>query len=199
MRRRAAQSLPNLLPRDGPTALTRHPPGSNTRFSQSSGLGLPVRGISTSRWCRYTRCVSDDTGRTSRIIRLARHLELARGETLAIRDLGVWEYDVLAALRASGGRYELPPGELITQTQVSSGTMTNRIDRLDRRGYVTREPDPADRRGVLVRLTVSGRKKIDAVAAELTKAEAVIWRSVPGRKGEELDGAVRELLASFDR
>ena len=77
--------------------------------------------------------------------------------------------------------------------------MTNRVDRLSRRGYVTREPDPADRRGVLVRLTVSGRKKIDTVAAELAKAEAVIWRSVADRKTQQLDGTVRELLASLDR
>jgi DNA-binding MarR family transcriptional regulator len=143
--------------------------------------------------------VDDATGRTSRVLRLARHLELARRETLVARDLDVWEYDVLAALRASGNRYELSPGELIEQTQVSSGTMTNRIDRLDRRGYVTREPDPADRRGVLVRLSVSGRKKIDTVAADLAKAEAVSWQQLGERKREQLDGAVRELLASFDR
>ena len=77
--------------------------------------------------------MDDATGRTSRVIRLARHLELARRATLAARDLDVWEYDVLVALRSSGSRCELTPGELITQTQVSSGTMTNRIDRLDRR------------------------------------------------------------------
>jgi DNA-binding MarR family transcriptional regulator len=143
--------------------------------------------------------VDDATDRTSRLLRLARHLELARGETLATRDLDVWEYDVLAALRASGGRYELSPGELIAQTQVSSGTMTNRIDRLDRRGYVTREPDPADRRGVLVRLTVSGRKKIDVVLAELAKAEAVIWQQLGERKRTNLDDAARELLATLDQ
>jgi len=143
--------------------------------------------------------VDDATDRTSRLLRLARHLELARGETLATRDLDVWEYDVLAALRASGGRYELSPGELILQTQVSSGTMTNRIDRLDRRGYVTREPDPADRRGVLVRLTVSGRKKIDVVLAELAKAEAVIWQQLGERKRTNLDDAARELLATLDQ
>jgi DNA-binding MarR family transcriptional regulator len=142
--------------------------------------------------------MDDGINRTSRVLRLARHLELARRETLIARDLDVWEYDVLAALRASGNRYELSPGELMAQTQVSSGTMTNRIDRLDRRGYVTREPDPADRRGVLVRLTVSGRKKIDAVAAELAKAEAVIWQQLGERKRINLDDAVRDILAPFD-
>lgn len=143
--------------------------------------------------------MDDDTDRTSRVIRLARHLELVRREILAARELDLWEYDVLAALRSSVPPYELSPGVLVEETLVASGTMTNRVDRLSRRGYVTREPDPADRRGVLVRLTVSGRKKIDTVAAELGTAEAAVWRSVGGRKSEQLDGAVRELLASLDR
>lgn len=142
--------------------------------------------------------MDDATDRTSRVIRLARHLELARRATLADRDLDVWEYDVLVALRASGSRCELTPGELITQTQVSSGTMTNRIDRLDRRGYVTREPDPDDSRGVRVRLTASGRKKIDAAAADIAKAEQAIWQQLGERKRINLDDAVLDILAPFD-
>jgi DNA-binding MarR family transcriptional regulator len=143
--------------------------------------------------------MDDGIDRTSRLIRLARQFELVRREILAARELDVWEYDVLAALRSATPPHELSPGALVDETLVASGTMTNRVDRLSRRGYVTREPDPADRRGVLVRLTVSGRKKIDTVAAELAKAEAVIWRSVADRKTQQLDGTVRELLASLDR
>jgi DNA-binding MarR family transcriptional regulator len=138
--------------------------------------------------------MDDASGRTSRVIRLARHLELARRDILAARDLDLWEYDVLAALRASGSPYELSPGTLIEQTQVSSGTMTNRIDRLDRRGWVTREPDPDDHRGVRVRLTLSGRRKIDAVAADLAKDEHAAWRRLGERKGAQLDVTVRDLL-----
>ena len=99
--------------------------------------------------------MDDATGRTSRVIRLARHLELVRREILAARELDLWEYDVLAALRSAMPPYELSPSALVDETLVASGTMTNRVDRLSRRGYVTREPDPADRRGVLVRLTVA--------------------------------------------
>src|SRR5450432_975214 len=138
--------------------------------------------------------MDDGIDRTSRLIRLARQFELVRREILTARELDVWEYDVLAALRSVTPPHELSPGALVDETLVASGTITNRVDRLSRRGYVTREPDPSDRRGVLVRLTVSGRKKIDAVAAELAKAEAVIWRSVADRKTQQLDGAVRELL-----
>jgi DNA-binding MarR family transcriptional regulator len=143
--------------------------------------------------------MDDGIDRTSRVIRLARQFELVRREILAARELDLWEYDVLAALRSAASPHELSPGALVDETLVASGTMTNRVDRLSRRGYVTREPDPADRRGVLVRLTPSGRKKVDSVAAELAKAEALVWQRVAGRKSEQLDGTVRELLATLER
>ncbi|HTC68214.1 MAG TPA: MarR family transcriptional regulator [Acidothermaceae bacterium] len=143
--------------------------------------------------------MDDGLDRTSRVIRLARQFELVRREILAARELDLWEYDVLAALRSALPPHELSPGALVDETLVASGTMTNRVDRLSRRGYVTREPDPADRRGVLVRLTVSGRKKVDSVAAELAAAEAAVWQHVAGRKSEQFDGTVRELLATLDR
>ncbi len=142
--------------------------------------------------------MDDASGRTSRVIRLARYLELARRDCLAARDLDLWEYDVLAALRASGSPYDLSPSALVEQTQVSSGTMTNRIDRLDSRGYVTREPDSDDRRGVRVRLTVSGRRKIDAVTADLAKNEHALWHGLGERKGAQLDITVRDLLEQLD-
>src|SRR5690606_12018244 len=66
----------------------------------------------------------------SRISRLARHLELARRAAFASRGLEPWAFDVLSALRRAGAPYELTPGVLMSQTLVSSGTMTNRIDRL---------------------------------------------------------------------
>ena len=142
--------------------------------------------------------MDDDINRTSRVIRLARHLELARRDVLAFRELDSWEYDVLAALRAAGAPHELSPGALLNETLVASGTMTNRIDRLSRRGYVTREPDPADRRGVLVRLTVSGRKKIDMATADLATAEALAWQRLGARKTDQLDAAVEELIAHLE-
>ena len=70
-----------------------------------------------------------------------------------------WEFDVLAALRRAGAPDTLSPGQLIKETMVTSGTMTNRIDRLTARGLVTREDHPDDRRVVLVRLTDEGRRR----------------------------------------
>ncbi len=105
---------------------------------------------------------------------------------------------MLAALRDAGLPHELSPGALMVETQVASGTMTNRIDRLSRRGYVTREPDPADRRGVLVRLTLSGRKKIDLAAADLATAESLAWQRLGTRKTDQLDAVVTELVADLE-
>ncbi len=82
----------------------------------------------------------------SRVTRLARHLDLARRQAFAAHGLETWEFDVLSALRRSGTPYELSPGRLIRETMVTSGTMTNRVDRLTAKGLVARQPDPGDRR-----------------------------------------------------
>lgn len=89
----------------------------------------------------------------SRVSRLARHLDRARRLAFSEHQLEPWEFDVLTSLRRAGAPYQLSPGQLLTQTLVTSGTMTNRIDRLTKKGLVERLPDPSDRRGVLVRLT----------------------------------------------
>ncbi|MEJ7832579.1 MAG: MarR family transcriptional regulator, partial [Nocardioides sp.] len=98
----------------------------------------------------------------SRIHRLARHLDLARREAFSAHGIESWEFDVLAALRRTGAPYELSPGRLLRETLVTSGTMTNRVDRLATRGLVERYPDPEDRRGVIVRLTGEGRTTVDS-------------------------------------
>src|SRR6478609_1343015 len=97
----------------------------------------------------------------SRVSRLARHLDRARSAAFAEHGLESWEFDVLSALRRAGAPYELSPGQLVTQTLVTSGTMTNRVDRLTARELVQRLPDPRDRRGVIVRLTPAGRATVD--------------------------------------
>ena len=142
--------------------------------------------------------MEDTEAATTGVIRLARHLELARRETLAARELEVWEYDVLLALRTTEEKAGLSPGALISATQVASGTMTNRIDRLARRGFVTREPDPADRRGVLVRLTSTGRRRVDQARGDVRKVEAQMLDPLGVRKRKQLGAAVVDALGVFD-
>jgi len=134
----------------------------------------------------------------SRISRLARHLDRERRAAFAAHDLESWEFDVLAALRRQGPPYELSPGALLRATLVTSGTMTNRIYRLERAGLVRRRPDPQDKRGVLVRLTASGRSRIDAALADLLEAEQALLAGLPETSRHTLASLLRVLLAPFD-
>jgi len=135
----------------------------------------------------------------SRISRLARHLDLARGSAFAQHELEGWEFDVLSALRRSGEPYQLSPGQLVTQTLVTSGTMTNRVDRLAQRGYVERSPDPTDRRGVIVALTPAGREVVDAAMADLLDRERDLLSQLPDAETDHLAVTLRGLLQPFDR
>ncbi len=134
----------------------------------------------------------------SRVSRLARHLDRARSAAFAERDLETWEFDVLSALRRAGAPYELSPGQLVTQTLVTSGTMTNRVDRLTARGLVQRLPDPRDRRGVIVRLTRTGRRTVDDAFAGLLDRERALLGELDGRDREALASLLRRLVLPFD-
>jgi DNA-binding MarR family transcriptional regulator len=134
----------------------------------------------------------------SRISRLARHLDRARRTAFAGHRLDSWEFDVLSALRRQGPPYQLSPGALLRATLVTSGTMTNRIDRLAESGLVRRQPDPQDKRGVLVTLTAEGRSRVDAALADLLGREEALLAGLDPRERQLLAGLLRVLLAPFD-
>jgi DNA-binding MarR family transcriptional regulator len=134
----------------------------------------------------------------SRVLRLARHLDLARGAAFAEHDLEVWGFEVLSALRREGAPYELSPGQLVAQTMVTSGTMTNRVDRLVARGLVSRGPDPHDRRGVKVTLTTAGRTVVDAAMADLLDRERNLLNELPASERSHLAALLRRLLSPFE-
>ena len=135
----------------------------------------------------------------SRVSRLARHLDLARREAFAAHDLEPWEFDVLAALRREGAPYTLSPGRLLQVTLVTSGTMTNRIDRLEAKGLVGRVPDPNDGRGVQVVLTDAGRARVDDALTDLLAHEREILSALPAHDRDELADLLRRLTVPFDR
>jgi DNA-binding MarR family transcriptional regulator len=134
----------------------------------------------------------------SRVSRLARHLDRARRAAFAAHGLEAWEFDVLSALRRQGAPYQLSPGALLRATLVTSGTMTNRIDRLAGRGLVRRHPDPQDKRGVLVELTGTGLRGVDAAMTDLLDRERGLLAALPAGEQQELAGLLRVLLAPFD-
>jgi DNA-binding MarR family transcriptional regulator len=134
----------------------------------------------------------------SRVTRLARHLDRHRGAAFAAHGLEAWEFDVLAALRRAGPPYELSPGQLTAETLVTSGTMTNRIDRLEGRDLVRRRPDPADGRGVIVRLTDEGRALVDTALQDLLARERGLLAELDEESVASLAAALRRLVAPFD-
>ena len=96
-----------------------------------------------------------------RIQLLGKLMQRSAEQALRPLKLKLWEYDVLSALRRKGKPYEQPATELARLTMLTSGAMTNRIDRLEAKGLVERTTDPHDRRGVNVRLTKRGLRTID--------------------------------------
>lgn len=134
----------------------------------------------------------------SRITRLARQLDIARRSAFADHGLETWGFDVLAALRRAGAPYQLTPGQLIHENLVTSGTITNRLDRLEEDGLVTRHPDPSDGRGTLVRITDKGIKLIDAALASLLQREKDLLKSLEPEAQSMLANLLSSILASLE-
>jgi DNA-binding MarR family transcriptional regulator len=134
----------------------------------------------------------------SRVSRLARHLDRARDRAFSAHGLAVWEFDVLVALRRAGPPYRRTPGQLLGETLVTSGTMTNRIDRLERRGLVVRVPVPDDRRGTWVALTDDGRRLVDAALTDLLAEERALLAGLSDPERDALAASLRHLLLRFE-
>jgi DNA-binding MarR family transcriptional regulator len=135
----------------------------------------------------------------SRVDRIGHHLEAARRAAFAEHGLEPWEFDVLAALRRAGTPYELSPGRLLRETLVTSGTMTNRVDRLASRSLVERLPDPGDRRAVRVRLTAQGRRAVDGALSTLLEAERALLATLGPAEQGRLAALLRRLAIGVEQ
>ena len=125
----------------------------------------------------------------------------SRDATRALEPLGLelWEYDVLAALRRQGKPFTLPATRLARETELSSGAMTNRIDRLEDRGLVARETDKEDRRSILVTLTAEGRKIIDEAISHRLDAARISLGNLKASERRELADLLRRVVLSSER
>lgn len=149
---------------------------------------------------RHERPELDPTplGISSRLLMLYKHLEQSTDRALAPFGLTLWQFDVLAALRRSGEPFRLSPTQLIRSMTISSGAMTNRIDRLEEMALVQRLDDPEDRRGVLIALTFEGRRIVDqAITARLEEAKRLFVPFSP-EETATLTNLLRQLLLFFD-
>jgi DNA-binding MarR family transcriptional regulator len=138
-------------------------------------------------------------GIVDRINGLRRRLHRMLDETLADFGLSTGEWKVLTHLQLDGPPYRKSAGKLAKWAELSSGAMTNRIDRLETDGLVRRLPDPDDRRGVLVELTDKGRKAWeDSVSAQAEK-ESLIAAALSDKEKKQLNALLRRLMREFER
>ncbi|SCE88835.1 DNA-binding transcriptional regulator, MarR family [Micromonospora purpureochromogenes] len=133
-----------------------------------------------------------------RIYRLARIVGDAQERVYADWGIGRGEFDVLAALRRSGEPYTLAPKELAAALMLTSGGMTGRLDRLERAGLLRRAPDPADRRGLRVTLTDTGRRAVEEAAEAGLTVQRRILDALPPADQTRLGDLLRALLAAAE-
>ena len=140
-----------------------------------------------------------DTASLGVVIRImGLYRRFLRDATAALEplDLELWEYDVLSALRRQGRPFMLSATQLARQTDLSSGAMTNRIDRLGERGLVRRSQDEVDRRGVNVSLTVRGVREINrAIQHRLDAAERSL-SALSEEEHQQLAALLRKVVLS---
>jgi DNA-binding MarR family transcriptional regulator len=138
-------------------------------------------------------------GIVDRMNGLTRRFKRSLNDVIVEHGLTYEEWDVLGALRRAGPPFRRSAGELAKMSELSSGAMTNRLDRLEKAGLVQRLADPDDRRGVLVELTEAGQKKwLESTGAE-AEQEALIGAALTKSEKEQLNSLLRRLMREFER
>ena len=131
-----------------------------------------------------------------RISRLSRLIERRLEENFARFGIESWMYDVMATLRRAGEPFELSAGDLVRQAMVTTGAITNRIDKLEQRGFVERA-SANDRRKVIVRLTPSGYETVERVVEAHLDGERELLATLSPRQRDELQKLLRTMLVSL--
>ena len=133
-----------------------------------------------------------------RVARISSHLQ--RHAQGWLEPLGLtWEtFSLIAALRRAGPPYEQRPSDLLRLTLLTSGAMTNRIDRVQARGWIQRLPDSNDRRGVIVKLTPSGRALADKAIARHFEAAAELLEFLKESERTQLQALLSSVLVKLE-
>ncbi len=138
-------------------------------------------------------------GIVDRIGGLSRRLHRMFHDTLAEVGLNEGEWKLLRALDALGPPYTSSPGVLAGKVELSSGAMTNRLDRLEEAGLVRRLPDPHDRRGVHVQLTDEGQARYRESVSMQSAKEALVASALGREEQLQLNRLLRRLMIAFER
>lgn len=133
-----------------------------------------------------------------RLARVSHHLSRAHANTFDKHGLNASSFDVLATLRRAGAPFTLSPKQLLARTMVASGTMTNRLDRLELAGLVHRLPNPEDRRGYAIQLSDKGKHVIDATVTDHCKTQQHLTRGLKDEEREALNTLLTKWLAQFE-
>jgi DNA-binding MarR family transcriptional regulator len=137
-------------------------------------------------------------GIIGRLSRLERLIDEQMKAVCARFNLERWGFDVLASLRRAGKPHQLTPTQLYSSLMLTSGAMTNRVDRLQAAGLVERLHDPADRRGVLVSLTKDGLKLIDKAVTAHMEVEETMLASFSFKDREKFSELLRTLSQDLE-
>ena len=137
-------------------------------------------------------------GIVDRINGLSRRIKRMMEETLTERALTWGEWRVLGLLRHSSPEYRRSPGYLAVHAELSSGAMTNRLDRLEEAGLIRRQPDPRDRRGIQVELTEAGIKAYDESTAAQAAKEALVASALNAKEKEQLNTLLRRVMVTLE-
>ena len=137
-------------------------------------------------------------GVIGRVARLYLAYQRGMHKTFAEFGLNAAKFDVLATLRRSGAPYTLSPGDLLKATMVASGTMTNRIDRLEADGLVKRAVNPEDSRSFLVGLTEEGFAVIDRAVTAHVQTQARLLEGMSAHEVEAFSALLGQALAAAE-
>jgi len=137
-------------------------------------------------------------GLIGRLKRLSLCLTREMEKTWADYDLNSASFDVLATLRRSGPPFSLSPGDLIASTMVTSGTMTNRIDQLEKAGLVARVQNPEDGRSFLISLTGKGFDVIDAAVEAHVETQRKLVSGLTQDERRRLNALLKTFLVDFE-
>jgi DNA-binding MarR family transcriptional regulator len=153
---------------------------------------------SLTRWAREIPDLDTTTeGIVERIEILGKAFELSLQETLTQYGLDRRSYHLLGSIRRNGPPYRRTPGQLAAGVRLSSGAMTNRLDRMEAAGLIRRLPDPNDRRGTLVEPTEAGHAIWDQTTGTQARREALIASVLDPAEREELHRLLRRLMRAF--
>jgi DNA-binding MarR family transcriptional regulator len=147
----------------------------------------------------FPRVDTEVEGIVDRIGGLNRRIRREMEQTLADFGLNFGEYKVLAVLRFGGPPYCRTPGELSKMEEISSGAMTNRLDRLEQAGLIRRHPDIADRRAIQVELTPKGKQVYEKAFAAQAEKEELVASALTKNEQEELNALLRRMMLAAEK